>query len=129
MDYVFEKVIPANTAEANAVTEEQFLPHGIIQRVAIYFPWGCKNLAHVTIWYNEHQVWPTQLDKNYSGNEVLFEFPESYELKETWNRITVRGWNEDDTYDHTPIVHITLLVEAVPHWAKVIFNSLFGGSH
>lgn len=127
MDYVFELAIPAETARTDAVVEELSLPKGMIQRVAIYFPWGCKNLAHVSVWHNEHQLWPSNPDRDYSGNELLLEFPENYELKSAWSRFTVRGWNEDDTYSHTPVIWLTVLEEKTPFWARTIFGRLFGG--
>ena len=126
MDYVIAPTIPSNTPESDPYKTSIYLPQGIVKHVFIYFPWGCAGLAYVTIYHNERQVWPTNKDGSYRGNATVVEFPESYTLPETSNKLMIVGWNLDDTYNHTPVVKFTVLHEEVPGWAKLVFGRLLG---
>ncbi|MBU2060049.1 MAG: hypothetical protein KKB38_20255 [Gammaproteobacteria bacterium] len=109
MRYQVELTIPANTSISDLVAEDLLLPLGILNEVEIIFPWGCAGLAHIRILHNEHQLYPTTLEKWFNGNEILIEFPCEYDLPEAWNSISVEGYNEDDSYPHTPVVSFTVL--------------------
>jgi len=121
---VIELTIPPNTPKEDPQIETIKLPYGWIKEVMIYFPWGCAGMVHVTIWHDEHQVWPSNPDTSYSGNDILIEFPENYRLPEAWNRFSVRGWSPNTKYKHTPIIRLTVLEEEVPPWAKRLFGRL-----
>ncbi len=125
MDYVLELTIPADTAESDYVSESLTLPAGSVDQVSVLFPAGCLALAHVVVYLEGSQIWPSSPDSDYYGDDMMIVFRENLELREAWNRIEVRGWNEDDTYDHTVTVRITLLEDKVPAWAKHIFGGLF----
>lgn len=114
MNYAVALTIPASTAEADAEIEEIRLPQGVVKRVAILFPAGCCGYAHVVVYEYEHQIWPTHLERNYAGDDVLIEFPADHELLKEWNLFSVRGWNEDTAHGHTPIVFITVLPPPPP---------------
>ena len=101
MDYDFDLSIPANTPESDPVTVEFKVPAGMITRVRIMIPEGCFGLVHVRIMHYEYQVWPSNPGEWYEGDGVQIEFDESYRLEEDWNPIRIEGYNEDDTYDHT----------------------------
>lgn len=127
MHYVVELAIPADTAEADMEKAEIRLPQGVIKKVGVFFPWGCAGMVKVKIFECEHQVWPTHLERHYSGDNILIEFPEDYELPEVWNLFSVRGWSPDTNHAHTPIVFFSVLEEKVPSWARLIFGRLLGG--
>lgn len=109
MDYVFEKIIPINTAKSAALSEELFLPAGTIKHGAILFPAGCAGLAHVVVYHDEHQVWPSTPDATYHGEDGTIEFPADYRLPSGSNRFTVFFWNEDTVHTHTVTVILTVL--------------------
>lgn len=123
MDYVLAPTIPANTPETDPLKTEIMVAAGTLSEVAIYFPWGCAGLAHVQIWHNERQIFPTNLGASYHGNDLLIEFNENYPLPDSTNKIMLVEWNEDDTYDHTPIVRLTVLSEKEPSWVDRLFGN------
>ncbi len=127
MDYVYEFKIPANQPESNLLVEQISLPRGTIVSVAIYFLAGCHHLARVAVFTGLTQLWPTTPGMWYRGDDCVIQFNEDYELKNAWNRLILKGWNEDDTFEHTVTFRFTVLEEKIPKWARTIFYGLFGG--
>lgn len=82
---------------------------GILQGVSIYFPWGCAGLVGVRILHYEHQLFPTNLDDWYTGNEIFIEFEAEYLILEGPNEFKVEAYNLDDFYSHTPLVGFNVL--------------------
>lgn len=66
-------------------------------------------LAHVQIWRSEHQVWPANLDGNIAGENAVIGWPEDYDLDDEPYDLTLRGWNDDDSFSHTITVRFALL--------------------
>lgn len=108
MFYSFNLTIPANTDKINAVNQVCKLTYGIIRHVAIGFPPGPKGLAHIVIYRYEHQVWPTNTDGSFAWDNHTIEFTEEFDLTERPHTLSLRGWNEDDTYPHTITVRFEL---------------------
>jgi len=86
---------------------------GTLKKVSVYFPWGCAGLVGIRIRHYEHQLYPTNLDDWYTGNEIFIEFECEYEIAEGHNEFKVEAYNEDDFYDHTPLVGFNVLRLAV----------------
>ena len=110
---IYEKriTIPKNTpAYAPALTTIPIHP-GVLQQVQVYFPPGCCALAHVVIKYWERQLFPTNPDSDFTGDDTLIEFSEDLEIVDPPYEFVVLGWNEDDTYSHTIIVRMQI----IPH--------------
>jgi hypothetical protein len=101
--------IPKLTQRAAPVSEVIPVHPGTVKQVEVFFPPGCAGLAHVTIWYWERQVWPGNPDGYFTGDGQSLTFPEDLELTDQPYSFTVKGWNEDDTYSHTPIVRVTVV--------------------
>jgi hypothetical protein len=93
--------IPANTAKASPKEDDVKLTHGVIHRVEIGFPSGCRGLAHVQIRHGLHQVWPTNPDGDFRADRYTIPINDYYQLLEEPYILTLVGWNLDDTYDHT----------------------------
>ena len=100
MIYQAELDLPPQTAQDSPITVDFTIPKGTINRIAVLFPAGCAALAHVQIFHNEFQVWPTTPGKSFVGDYMYMVFDESYDLPEAWNAIRVLGWNDDDSYEH-----------------------------
>lgn len=126
MDYVIVPTIPADTSETAPSIESIYLPRGRVKEVAIFFPWGCAGMVHVVIFHNESQVWPTNPEASYIGNDILHEFPEDYELPEAWNYFSVHGWSPDTQEDHEPIIRLTVLQDRMPLWIGKVLSYLTG---
>jgi len=108
MDYKYAVKTTAGTSEANAKKTPLKLTAGIITKVQLLHPEGCHGLAYASIWEGGHQLYPSNPETAYHGNDVPMEFEDNYEL-EAPALLTLKTWNLDDTYDHTVYVRITVL--------------------
>lgn len=109
MQFAFDILVPANTTEQDPYRVATPLDYGQLVKVSVYFPWGCAALCGIRILHYEHQLFPTNLDEWFKGNEILIEFDCRYDILEGWNDFKVEGYNEDDFYAHTPIVTYNVL--------------------
>ena len=109
MDYVFVLPIPATTAITSPVTRSLRIPKGDITEVRVIFPVGCADLAHVRIFALDKQIYPSNLGSYYQGDGVFFLIRDRYPLSEFVQEVKVEGYNEDDTYQHTVTVGITVI--------------------
>ena len=108
MDYVKEITIPANTLETSKQETTLNVVKGVIHRVRVYFPFGCMGLAKVQIFRGQQQLWPSTDGEYYAGNGTEVDFKEFLEIEATSEDLIIKTWNEDDTYDHT--IRVTLSV-------------------
>jgi hypothetical protein len=109
MIYEAAITLPANTPRAAPVSLDIPVNPGTVKQVEVFFPPGCAGLAHLTIWYWERQVWPGNPDGYFTGDGQALVFPEDMPVGGMPLVFRVQGWNEDDTFDHTPIVRITVV--------------------
>lgn len=109
MLYSFSLEIPANTPETSPVEKEINLTWGVVTRVEVEFPPRCVGLAKVKILHRRHQLWPTNMDAWFYTDGKVIAFDEYYELFEMPVLFTLLGYNDDDTYPHTPIIRINIL--------------------
>lgn len=108
---IYEKslTIPKNTPQTALVETTIYVHPGVLQRVSIYFPPGPSGLAHVSLWYWERQLAPANPDSDFIGDDLLIDLPEDLEIVDPPFEFRVRGWNEDDTYPHTPVVRLQVI--------------------
>jgi hypothetical protein len=109
MQFTYPIEVSPNTTKAAPERLEIKLCIGIIQKVSIYFPWGCAGLVGLRILHYEHQLYPTNPDDWYTGNEIYIEFDDEYPILEGPNEFKIECYNEDDFYSHTPIVGFNVL--------------------
>lgn len=120
MLYEYDLIVPANTAEAEAVEQRMKLTAGVIHRVEVQFPIGTRALIHVQIFRGGHQVWPTNLDGNIKADGYVVAWDENYELSAGDNELVAKGWSTADTYSYTVSVRVGILAkEAVNPWAHL----------
>lgn len=107
---IYEKrlTIPKNTPQASPVTTTLPIHPGIVERVSVSWPPGPSGLAHVQIWYWERQLWPANPDSDFYGDDEVIDFPEDLEIVDPPFEFTIKGWNLDDTYPHTPIIRLQI---------------------
>lgn len=109
MQYNFSLPISANISKSTPTRVETPLCPGTLKKVSIYFPWGCGGYVGVRILHHEHQLFPTNEQEWYIGNEILIDFPCDYQLSQGWNEFKVEGYNEDQTYEHSPIISFVVI--------------------
>ncbi len=124
MIYKWEELIPSKTAEADAVEWSLEITKGVIKRCWVFFPWGCANYAHIQVLRGPDQIFPYTRGEWLGGNDILHEFGENYEVKAEPLHLTIKGYNDDDTYDHTPWVIVQVERPTMPSWVDVLLARL-----
>ena len=109
MQFTFDITIEPNTLKSEVKRKISKLCYGTLKKVSIYFPWGCAGYAGIRIIHYEHQLYPTNPDQWFTGNEILIEFDCEYDILQGWNDFKIEGYNEDEEYLHTPIISFVVL--------------------
>lgn len=104
-----------NTAEANAVEQTIDLSHGVITRVIFRPRPGHASLLHLRIFHRRHQIFPDNADDDLHGDMFPLDWPDWYEVTEKPFTLTLRAWNDDDTYPHTFDIAFAVL----PKWVAL----------
>lgn len=109
MNYVAEVHVPANTPIDAPVEMELWLAEGVITRVEMEFEKWCANLLHIAIFRFEQQIYPSTPAEWYDSDGETVEFGDYFEVFEEPHFVKLRGWNEDDTYEWTCRVRLTVI--------------------
>jgi hypothetical protein len=109
MFYSFAIPIPSQTPEDDPIVTVCPLYPATINRVSIVFPPGCAALAHIRILRGIHQLWPTNEEGSFASDGETIDFTEDYLLDSAPYELRILAWNEDDSYDHTPVVRFGVL--------------------
>jgi len=111
MRFTHALTIPANTSKAAPVRETENVTFGILAQVQIQIPPGPAGLAGVRVYRWSHQIVPASPDLWLVGDDDIFTLPERVELHEAPLELLCEGYNEDDLYEHTIILHFDVLPE------------------
>ncbi len=109
--------VPANTLKTAAQETKVSLPRGVLSRIEFRFPPGPQFLLHLQLLYGSTVFSPFGADYDVAGDDEGVEDHPSLELPSDPTEVTVRGWNDDDSYPHSAIVRIEVVPEDV---AKVL---------
>jgi hypothetical protein len=110
MIYETRLTIPHNTPETSPLTVTLPLHPGVVNQFDLYFPPGCVGLVHARVFTWARQIFPSNPDSDFSGNDMLIHFPEQMELVDPPFAFVLLGWNLDDKFEHT----VTLRVGITP---------------
>lgn len=105
--------IPANTSESDPYTYRIKITKGTLSTVGVYFPWGCAGLVGVQVLHLVSQLVPLSQTEYLIGNDLYVEFNYDYDINVEPLFLTVRAYNVDDTYDHTPLIFIEMYRKSV----------------
>ena len=119
MDYWFSVTTPANTKKEDAVETEMQVTEGIITHVWLKHPPGCHGLAHATISDGLSQIYPTNKDEDYHGDEFPMEWDDYYELLSP-AKLFLHTWNDSTLYSHGVDVRITIQPKAIAQPWQVV---------
>jgi len=111
MYYDFAVTVTAGKTEAAPVVEILKLTAGIIHRVEMEFPAGCRGYVYCKLFHQEHQVWPTNPQGTFRGEGYIIPIPEYYALTTAPYSLKAVAWSRDATHNHTLRVRVGLLTE------------------
>jgi len=130
--YTIKLTIPANTSKDAPVSTSVKLARAVLTRISIRIPAGHHAFAGLRILYGHLQLWPEETDTWISGDDEALEWNEYFELPDDPTRLTLEGYNEDDTYEHSFYVRMMTLPKAIAYpWLAVskfvkLFSRLVG---
>jgi hypothetical protein len=101
--------IPANTPLTAPTTAILKIAHGIISEFMVRPRPGHAGLAHCVILHHEHQIAPSTTDMSLFGDTFPIDWGEYYEVYQPPYELKIRGWNDDDTYEHTFDIFVAVL--------------------
>lgn len=101
MIFVDHLTIPANTPDTAPVTATLDVILGTITLVSVQFPPGVNALAHFKIKWGLYQLFPSNQAGDFSTGGETIAWDEDLVIDHEPAQLTLEGWNEDDTYDHT----------------------------
>ena len=109
MIYKLDINLPANTAILSATDTTMRLTKGRIKKVEVYFPWGCAGLVGIQVIRKTWQLAPLTRGEWLKGNDLLLSHTYDYDLGVEPYDLVIKGYNIDDTYEHTPFVIIEII--------------------
>lgn len=101
--------IPANTASTDPTVVILKIAHGIITKIMVRPRPGHAALAHCIILHHEHQIAPSTENMDFAGDTFPIDWEEYYESYQPPYELKIKGWNEDDTYQHTFDIFVAVL--------------------
>jgi len=107
--YVFDLTVPANTPYTNPVTLDCEIDPGVVSQAEVIFPPGCAGLVRCAVFRELTQLWPHNPDSSFRGDGETIRWSEDYQVWEEPFVFVLKGWSDDDTYDHTITLRINVL--------------------
>jgi len=108
MDFYGETEIPANTPSDEPLRYSIGVDKGIIDRIYLFFPWGCAALCYIRILRRNTSLAPHTRERFYHGNDILIVIDVGYEIKNEPYELIAEAYNDDDTYPHTPVIRVEM---------------------
>lgn len=108
MIFVEHLTIPANTSKLSPVTATIDVILGTITLVSVQFPPGVNALAHLKINWSLYQLFPSNQSADFSTGGETIAWDENIAIDHEPAQLTLEGWNEDTTYDHTITVRVVM---------------------
>jgi len=104
--------IPANTAAGAPVTQDIALAKGFVRQVEIIIPPGCAGLVGVSIFDVAAQLYPGTAATWFTGDnaDIVFDTDYVVPLVSAARKLTIHGYNDDDTYQHKPIIRMWVVM-------------------
>jgi hypothetical protein len=117
-------IIPKSTTAAAPTTVILGITRGIITKVMVRPRPGHNGLAHCVILYQEHQVWPSTENMDFHGDTFPIDWEENYEVDQPEFELKIKGWNDDDTYEHTFDIYVAMLGADVVNTESAVVTGL-----
>jgi len=107
--YDFAITIPAGRTQADPVKQELKLCYGILRRVEVAFPAGCKGYVSLIINWREHQLYPTNPDEAFNAEEYTVPIDDYFPITVPPFSLFAVGWAPSAIYNHIITVRIGIL--------------------
>lgn len=109
MLFVKPLTISANTASTSPFSEVLVCSPGKVIGVEMLFPPGCVGLVGVRVKEFERVIWPTNPDEWIIADGETVEWQEDHDMIGAPWALTLEGYNDDDTFDHTIYFRFAML--------------------
>ena len=101
------RLAPLNN-ESTAALTDIMLVEGVVSYFEINYPDGCAGLVHTVVYHWDVKLWPSNETDTFTGNGIQIGFRPNYPLTRSPFTLTIKAWNTDDLYYHTPIYRLEL---------------------
>jgi len=98
--------IPPNTPKDNPKEAKITLEGDILTEITIVIPPGHAALTGIALLYGIEQIAPLPSGEWFTGDDERIAWVERWGIPEGKAEITLRGYNEDDTYEHSFICRL-----------------------
>jgi len=106
--------VPPGVQGRASATQDMELSYGIIRRVWLHFPPGCRGAVSVALFHRLQQIAPATPGEGVALDDVLFGFPMQYDLTSLPYTLQLRGWSPEASFSHSVTVYVDLDVTAAP---------------
>lgn len=126
MAYFIDETIPSNTTKTSPLVYNLEITPLRIDKIDIVFPDGCVYLCGVRIKYRSLQIFPYNDRKWFIGNGNTISFTTEYECIEPPYVIQFEYFNEDEVYQHRPIItlDVSFIKEKQQSMAQTLVDSV-----
>lgn len=104
--------IPKSTAYTDPTEVMLGISQGVITKIMVRPRPGHAALAHCVICYHEHQIAPSTENMDFAGDTFPIDWEEYLEVTQPPYELKIKGWNDDDTYEHTFDIFVAVLPRA-----------------
>lgn len=111
--YSLKFTVPKNTAEENPIQQKIPVISGVLHQVLVHIPTGHKKVTGMAIDEGLHQLYPTNQNEWFTGNDLTYLYPDYHELSKGTRELVLRGYNTSTLYDHDFIVGIGIMPKEV----------------
>ena len=118
--YCESLTVPKNTPKANPVQVTIKIEQRIIVFAGVKFPDGCHDMVQVAGYYGIKQLFPYHPEESITGNDEMVPTIEWFESPTVPWKITVKGWSPGAAYDHTVLIRIITLPDALETPIKLL---------
>lgn len=100
--------VAANVVAGSPTSQIITLAKGFVSHVWIRFPAGSAGLTGIAIFNEATQLWPGTAATWFTGDNEIVEFDTEYDvpLITATYKLTIKGYNSDDSYEHAVLVRI-----------------------
>ena len=113
MQYIKTITTPIDDYVTTPKTTKLKIWKGVIHEMEVEIPPGHAGLTKLRIYLGGHIIFPTNEDDYITGNGSIVKGKFFIELGKGENVLDIKTWNEDEAYEHTHIVRISVLPKLI----------------